>query len=809
MKESNLFELFPPEYRNLILHYKNTLPQLLEQYDVAIFMARKAICFYKSLCIGGYISKPENCEVFSSRILTYNVYERLVGKKVLLIDDVVIQGDSVSNDLKTLSDNGINADLYIMARQKIEIEEDKLKNENIIDKFAELSKEDILQLSKYIAHFIEASMCPYNVDQPIYSFLFSNDEMIEEFVEKYNLIDTASSLKNRNDIKSYVVEIPKKFFSHSILENVVELCKIRFFRGKYNGENVFLAIPFVLLGEMTNDDLELVFSDYRTKQIEQFIYNKNEKIIRENQLKIIHYVLSSQLIETFIRSSEVDEIHRLHSNDEYVFSKNILQMVDRLENPFDFVYEDLFQTTVNYCEFNQSEYLSLAYDFLYTESRMKYNYYTNSSGKFISSDLLILSNLKKFIEERINGEFNNFIFSDIIDALIDKGMIIPSIIHGNSSIIRAYKCGEVYTLGEEEFKLFAYTLQKYLEQLKRDKLEKTEFEKLCVLFFREATQSGIFSYSEASGREDEYSICYSKFGPRISTSKPIYNADENSTLASKLITLNLIELDAGVYKVEKINPIEIKNQSWSDNAEVFADKYEMLYKNLFTRKIVEGEEVDEILFDEVRDMHLISYTEFLTMLAIGLDKKEQLLSLLAELHLVDFETSGNIGEVLNQYFRITDGLVSGMWKYMCYEHSEHPLRKLNKKLRSDEKTRLLSTSIANTFKYNRDTDQNEHIAPMIEEAGKLIFSIVYCLWYMSKKYDVRFKSGRKHINLEIRKKREFYYKNLETFRHSIRDQVDANDTIQNLKTLEELKSDASRLIKQYHSEIASGKKQKS
>lgn len=467
------------------------------------------------------------------------------------------------------------------------------------------------------------------------------------------------------------------------------------------------------------------------------------------------------------------------------------------------------------------------YETMYSD-KMIHTVYRNSDNEKIDSEILILSHLKEYLSFVTQKPIDELVFSNIIDSLIDKGLIIPSIIHGDgNTIIRAYKCGEVYALNKEHFRLFTYALCQYLKGIEHVRLQKTEFEKLCVLFFREAIHGGILKYGESKGEIDEYSICYSKFGPRVSTSKPIYSADETSTLASKLLNLNYIEIQEmliesttliddesandikkvdsskkiAYYHVNEVTKDEIDNIEWTDTADSFAKKYKLLYKTIFDSKN------GEILFDEVRNMHIRNYIEFLVMLSIGLSKKEQLLSLLAEIYLVDsVEVSGSIYRVLIQYNRIYDGLISGMWKYMCYKQEIHPLRKVHDKLSSDDKTEPLSVFISDIVNSNRDIDKNEHIEPMIDETGKLIFSIAYSIWFMSKKYHVSYKIRGEFLDFPNHKQREFYYKELKDLRKSIEEQISLNDVSQDLETLLHLKTNAEQIIKKYNIEISSGKR---
>lgn len=822
-----IFNSFPSEYRELILRYKKDLEQIFQEYHVVIFMARKAICFYKSLVISGFINKPLNCEIYSSRILTYNIHNKFKEKKVVVVDDVMIKGRSLNKALEILHKNhNIKADVYIMARPKIE-NDDILKGYNIVGTFAEITKKDTLAFSKHIADFIESNMCPYNIDQPVYSLSGINGSEITNLIKTHELIDISSELQRKHEIKSYVLKIPNDFFTYSPLKEHIELCKIRFLFGKYNDKPALLIIPFVLLGEIKKGKLNDIFSKYDNQELHQFIYNKNDRITYENQLKILHYILAAELMQAFTHHYKITDCERLVGNDNFIFLKNILDLINHTENLF--CFSNISSEICFDYEFKKNEYLNLTFDFLYSE-KMYYTTFSNSENEKIDTELLILSELKKYIEDITNKPIDELVFSNVIDSLIDKGLIIPSIVHGcNNTIIRAYKCGEVYALNKEHFRLFAYTLCQYIKGINHTKLQKTEFEKLCVLFFREAIQGGILKYGESKGEIDEYSICYSKFGPRVSTSKPIYSANETSTLASKLLNLNHIEVQDVVlestdlpdgeisndirkvnsfrqisyYHVNQITKDDISNAEWTDVADSFAKKYKLIYKAMF------NSEDGEILFDEVRNMHMRNYIEFLVMLSIGLSKKEQLLSLLAEIYLVDsVEISGPIHQILFQYNRIFDGLISGMWKYMCYKQDTHPLKKVQEKLDCDENTEHLSVFISDIISSNRDIDKNEHIKPMIDEVGKLIFSIVYSVWFMCKKYHITYRVRGDILDLPTHKSREFYYKDLKDLRKSIEEQICSSSMEQDILTLTNLKENATKIIDRYNIEISDGRRQK-
>jgi hypothetical protein len=191
-----------------------------------------------------------------------------------------------------------------------------------------------------------------------------------------------------------------------------------------------------------------------------------------------------------------------------------------------------------------------------------------------------------------------------------------------------------------------------------------------------------------------------------------------------------------------------------------------------------------------------TYLEFLIMLSIGASKRNQLLSLLAEIYLYDLvDVNGNIFKTLCRYRNIIDGLISGMWKYMCYAQEQHPMRRLCLKLSADKKNKLLGLNISSIFEADNDVDKNEHIIPLTDKTGKLIFSMAYSLWFMFGKYHISYMENGKPVDLMEKNKREFYYSRLKDLRTSIAAQVEKSTKEQDMQTLRGFQSEAKDLIK--------------
>ena len=119
MKKVNFSDVFSVEYMEIITKYKSHIQKLLSMYDIVIFMARKAICFYKAMVVNGEIIPNEKCMVLSSRILSYNVIKKFKGKRIAIIDDVVVKGKSISYSKKIFEEEGIDVDVHFVACENL------------------------------------------------------------------------------------------------------------------------------------------------------------------------------------------------------------------------------------------------------------------------------------------------------------------------------------------------------------------------------------------------------------------------------------------------------------------------------------------------------------------------------------------------------------------------------------------------------------------------------------------------------------------------------------------------------------------
>ncbi len=361
--------------------------------------------------------------------------------------------------------------------------------------------------------------------------------------------------------------------------------------------------------------------------------------------------------------------------------------------------------------------------------------------------------------------------------MIDKGILVPAIVHGkDNSLIRGYKCGEIYNLTKKGIKLFGYMLDMYAKSEKDVPLGKIELEKLCVLFFKNTAYKNRLFLTSKTFDDDCFSICYSKFGPRVSDNSKKYRVNSRSALASALEEENIF-LKGEKYHIEQAEiPID---QKWKIIAENFALSYVHL------RQCFEEEKIQ---YKFIR-----SYSDFLTLLAIGPDKKNQMFSLMAELYLLTrIDMDASLQEILREmdkaredkYLGIMDGINSGMWKYACFCEKDMIDEIFSKASNTQSDIRYIKEEYLTSVGEN---DENPIYAEMIEQCGRLLYEIAYLFNYAQKKYTNEERN-------KVLRKAAFYNKQFDSMRHAIKSICETASEEEIIKDLKELKKRAQALI---------------
>ena len=736
MKKVYIEDVFPSEYSDLIQKYISRLQIILEQYDVVIFMARKAICFYNSLLSTGKITKPDNCCVMSSRVLTYNILSLLRDKRVAVIDDVVVKGTSIKKSLQILTDNNIDKDIYIVACDEHFLEGNDFKNRNDIKApYVVLSEFDICKLSKHIIQYIEYAMCPYNIDQPLYKLRFNSDRDLEFFLHQNRITEITSVIQKKRGISNYVIHFDSSFLAEYIGTSAEEVSvKIRFMRNVEEG--YLLVLPFILLPELEYIKIDTLFENIVFDELSCLISNEDKDEEYENKLKVIQYIYSNIILHQFFANVSLDyNLKKINSNEIIQFSKVLLDDRKYEKKAIDDImsqkqFEKNYQRYVDVNCIDYNEYLGLTYAFI--EKRNAEG--TEKPGErqtVLTSYSEIVSNLRQYYGTSLDV----YAVSNLIDILIDRGILVPSIrnIKGGK-ILRAYKFGEVVRLSHIQIMYFVSMLGMYAEN-KQDLLGRTELEKLCVLFFRMGGMMSVFpnvSLEDGVG-EDFYEIAYTKYGPRVAKMESIeyrpyerqkIEVEDALTLARYLTVLGYL---VQINKKYQVLPANINPDNRKIIRFIGSFAYDM---DLFRKAFPSQEEQEEIVRKGVSERNFVdvfsyvpTYTKFLTLLSIGENSSERLLSLMAEINLVARvnTSSRKKDELVRSLDTAMDGVVNGVWKYHCYCR-ENLLEDIFGQLCERDSQILRSSILLNSTVVD---DKNKEITSFLKECGRFLYKVAF------------------------------------------------------------------------------------
>lgn len=749
MTKVKLSDFFRDDFLSIINSHKNRIQAILNEYDVAIYMARKAICLFDALMENDEIH-PTACHIISSRVIDYDGLERFKGKKIAVIDDVVVKGTSIKRVAEKLSERDVTADYYVIACEESFAHSFIQQYIRLNKSYNHYTQSDIYKLSGLITQYIEASMRTFNVDSPIYEIsaaVDAIDSIIDgvdvmsttdntHTADTMNSVDMVNKLLRENGAINLTSAIQRKYgisnqdlyfrFTGDESENPIKgvlrksTLKIRF----YQKEGRITAVPFVLLPECSLTVLEELYAFIETDEIDDLVQCGNENIRNENKYKIVSYLMATALFCSFARKFGIG-----YKSKEYFDIIQFDMAICRALKPEQFEYlcsncNEIEICQVEFSQFDFPYFIKAAYEYItsinpeelpYTNWKGEYIGKTDSDEPgFINQIVFSFKDLYRGIEtDQIKGKYAYV--SSIIDVLIDKGFVVPSIVHiGDDQILRAYKMGEYSKLTREQWYSFVKMVSIYQGYVRRS-LDRTEFEKLCVLFFR--MQINLHNFGEETEFDDGYySIGYSYYGPRISNSSEMYTVSKDSALVTDFVERGIVKKHNGKYHVAI--PPSISDLRLENACNTFAYDYSELNK-IFNEHPYRKS-------DNPWNQYIHTYDQYLTILAIGENRKNQILSLCAEIYQVlclkeeiFFEDIDRLP--VHRYRQMLSGIDSGLWKYKCF--LEDALNKTTRKIKEYSTAGLIRGFIDVQPPY----DLGERATKLRNEMGDFLFKSAYIM----------------------------------------------------------------------------------
>lgn len=774
---------FNEEFHGCINGYISTIEYIFSHYDVVVFMARKAVCFYHALLSEGILSEDslyddeQEVIVVSSRCLSSGMTELFQDKRIALIDDVVVEGRTLVSTCEWFAKNNMKPDVFVAAccSDFIASQMEKLGNEFPLGSTL-FEGRQINELALQIIRFIGKSTTPYNIDHPVYRIQFSDIEDVEALFEQCNCQDISSSYQQKSGIGNYVLNINVNWFNKSFkfLEGA-KYAKIRFLWRK--NETSVIAVPIVLFKEMDCEQLVLASKSLLRESSFTLESLKNNLDYRTYCFGLVQYGAAKLVYEAFQKQFSLDKCQCI--NEFELFGKE--HRWYSLTHDYASVSPIEFSFAV-YDSFIFNECINSAYDAVFSRNVLVNNY-TDSNGNKVDGSLVI-EDFEHSCKERMHSlsqEVDEYALSNTIDVFVDKGILVPLNLYSESGILRGYKCGEVTKINEENLRLFAGMLYSYQTYTQSIYLDRIEFEKLCVLFFKDCYENNITTAGDEDD-SDSYDICFTRFGARVASAKnPKYGVDYDTSFANRLLDdLGIKELPNPEYiqrnhgsmstdgikgSNKKYSASDVGGTWWHDFAADKKREYQVTCAVAFATNMAglrsyypKGKDDLETLkenhqyrtgFKPFR--YLNTFNDFLVMYATGPDIKNKILSLVAEINLfvkTRDSSANNIKAIAHQVLRDKNAIESGMWKFCCYTYSDGAPSSRNSKSDLVMDTIRALTTIGGTGVsltadymkiYNKFAkDENPALVSFLHNCGKFIFRVAYTIQAIGEKYSLSY-----------------------------------------------------------------------
>lgn len=559
---------FDSHMRTHIIAFAQHLTTLSQKNDVIIFLARKAACMgdcFRSLKLSSF-----HCVTTSSRVLDMNL-AWLRGKRVAIVDDMLISGTTINRALKKLSNNGItNVKVYVLSTDKsffnpavVNVEQPHLSLPNHLT----------ICTCSNIVKAISATGRPYTIDYPLYRdiALYKKDFLRFRSLPGWITYDTTPLWLYKNNVLNLTI-IPDCNKASAFLQKIGLICeseiilKIRLYARKVSRKFICSIQPIVILPELSQNELynlyENIINEFREFDLSYWNDGTTSDDSMKSRLRILQYLIATELASL------------LHEDFSYLSKKNIIfeQCIYNLRLIFPGNLSETIHTISqsNRCNFNnlrikqkttssescneilnQKEFdnviatYKLTNPFIesYKNEELKArelvrvhgaDVFNHSEYKDVLERLnrgVSIDRLKKEIAEYSNSTNIGQVVSNFLDTYIDRGSIVPiSYVH-QSKIYRAFRHGENVEFSREELTLFTYMLGKVKGN--QSCLQKTYIEKLLVLFVRAGIQKGFLNcIYGTSYRNNILSIHYHLHGAMVQQSstrseKYIFNQNES------------------------------------------------------------------------------------------------------------------------------------------------------------------------------------------------------------------------------------------------------------------------------------------
>lgn len=543
--KKDIFDLFDENTSEALRLFCQNINQA--DTDVFIVMAQKAICLFNVLQEQNHI-RINNKTVISNFSLDYLQPNSLEGKKITIIDDIMISGTAVSftaNKAISCGANKNNINVIVLAIDTCYMRMQFINdlNENILkcDKYLEDNK--CIKLSSDISNAFSYYGIPYDYDFPIYNNIKIDSNLHDSLFNNFfwDLYEISNDYHKKGDINTYLI-FPKKVFLDDFYKSIgisftnsVNFVLKLYIKNYTYGKSECSILPLCLFNEISKTNIDILFemlcptikkNDYlpeaKTRCVQYSLSHKlflyfNQKVSLTNDKNIYPKDVNilfgnsfgSKMYSDFlavpnccnnkeiaiecknINQDVYDEFIGKSENSENSRDSKELERLNEIPSllkPFIWWYDDKEIPVRTSLKKNPVDFLG-DYNLVVKEkiSRLK-------SGLSFNTLIKILN---------ITSKDDQNALSIFIDRSIDLGILVPTIYYNekNCTICRAYRHGEdlPFALADQIRLLkFLLVLENQIKDVNnssnKQKLESgiahVSFEKMIVAFYQIGLKQG-------------------------------------------------------------------------------------------------------------------------------------------------------------------------------------------------------------------------------------------------------------------------------------------------------------------------------
>lgn len=519
---------FQGDVRNNISTFCRTLWE--SDYEVFIFMARKAACFFDCLRELG-VANVRGLAL-SDRVLDMDL-SFLYDKNVLLVDDSVFTGTTLYAAKNRVVDAGCRS----FSTLTLAVNMDAIRHEllpsgsewgdlRISEPVFRMPDSDCVRQCYDIVRAISILPRPYDVDFPHSRTFKMKEGAFNDLltIPGWQPMECTSDYQRENDVRIFTL-LPQKhtiagfWDTHGVDESAGHYAKVRIYARRLPKSGSYLVrfVPIVMLPAIQNDQvidsLSILFSGEAQLNDAGFVTPRS-------RYRLLHYLTAHSLLVYFserlsgVLSGDTMELRR--DLAEMAFGGSFWDMYCQVSNQL-----PAFQIPEVADESIQSKYTqcpqrpvtvdtdvevvaeTLApFARLYKERELTTRDYIKDNG-LVNAHKQGFTHLRRLLEGFTPGLLCNLIQSSqvdmhwavsvLLDRFIDSGIAVPIVAEETGSCCRAFRHGEDAVLEEGEERLLMQALSAYRDAAKSIFLHGMELQKLIVLVTQIGVRNSLFS----------------------------------------------------------------------------------------------------------------------------------------------------------------------------------------------------------------------------------------------------------------------------------------------------------------------------